>query len=335
MTVAPYPEEASARRRWIEQPRGPRNVRDPWRPHAFFLEKERSESGAIIGVATVLLTNRECPWRCVMCDLWQNTLTETVPTGAIPAQIDYALGCLCQYLGLTPLKGSVPGKLHSWQIKLYNSGSFFDERAIPAADYREIAQCVSGFQRVIVECHPKLVGESVLRFRDLIGTELEVAMGLETANADTLAKLNKGMTLEDFASAADFLVTNGVNVRAFILLKPPFTGEAEGIAWAKRSIGFAFDCGVEVACVIPTRPGNGAMEALATRGEFSPPRLGSLEAVLDYGVALKRGRVFADLWDVGRFSDCADCFNTRKQRLEATNLSQQAQPAVICPRCER
>ena len=35
--------------------------------------------------AVVFLTNRECPFRCVMCDLWMNTLDETVPRGAIAA----------------------------------------------------------------------------------------------------------------------------------------------------------------------------------------------------------------------------------------------------------
>jgi radical SAM enzyme (TIGR01210 family) len=324
MTATVYPEESRARRPWIEQRRGPRHARDPWRPHGFFIEEERSESGAIIPVVTVLLTNRECPWRCLMCDLWQNTLTETVPPGAIPAQIDYALRELCQYLGLTPFS----------EIKLYNSGSFLDERAIPAADYPEIAQRVSDFRRVIIECHPKLVSEAVLRFRDLIGTELEVAMGLETVNPDTLARLNKGMTLEDFASAAEFLVSNGVSVRAFVLLKPPFTKEVDGILWAKRSIDFAFDCGAGVACVIPTRAGNGAMEALAAAGEFSPPRLRSLEEVLDHGVGLKRGRVFADLWDLERFSNCAACFDVRQERLKTTNLSQRPQPAATCSQCE-
>src|SRR5437773_12469785 len=104
MTVTAYPEDASARRHWIEQLRGARNVRDPWRPHAFFVEKERSESGAIVPVATMLLTNRECPWRCLMCDLWKNTLTETVLVGAVLAQIDYALD-QCR-VGVTPAPNS-------------------------------------------------------------------------------------------------------------------------------------------------------------------------------------------------------------------------------------
>ena len=319
--VAAYPEEAAPRRHWIQERRGERDVVDAWRPHAFFIEEEYSESRTIVPVATVFLTNRECPWRCLMCDLWKNTLTESVPAGAIPAQIDHALTNLAHH--------------RVRQIKLYNSGSFFDERAVPRSDHEEIARRVSQFERVIVECHPKLVSDSVLKFRDLIGTELEVAMGLETANPETLARLNKGMTLDDFANAAGFLTRNGVSVRAFILLKPPFTTEADGVLWAKRSIDFAFDCGVSVACVIPTRPGNGALDVLGAIGGFSPPRLRSLEDVVDYGIGLKGGRVFADVWDLERFSECEVCFGARKQRLNTINLTQQPQPVVVCPQCER
>ena len=67
---------------------------DPLRPWQFLAEEERSSGGEIALVNTVFLTNRECPWRCVMCDLWKNTLTETVPVGAIPSQIEYALARL-------------------------------------------------------------------------------------------------------------------------------------------------------------------------------------------------------------------------------------------------
>ena len=81
----------------------------------------------MVDVATLFLTNRECPYRCLMCDLWKNTLTETVPIGAIPAQIDYALG------QLPPAR----------QIKLYNSGSFFDPHAIPPQDHPAIAAQVA------------------------------------------------------------------------------------------------------------------------------------------------------------------------------------------------
>ena len=110
-----YPATRAERDTWILARRPARNSLDPSRPYAFFVEEERSASGEVVPVATVFLTNRECPWRCLMCDLWKNTLAETVPAGAIPAQIDYALQ------RLPPAR----------QIKLYNSGSFFDTQAIP------------------------------------------------------------------------------------------------------------------------------------------------------------------------------------------------------------
>ena len=69
---------------------------DPFRPYAFHLEKERGTGGDLDPVATLFLTNRECPFRCTMCDLWKNTTDQTVPLGAIPAQIDYALSRLPQ-----------------------------------------------------------------------------------------------------------------------------------------------------------------------------------------------------------------------------------------------
>ncbi|MFL5341162.1 MAG: radical SAM protein, partial [Gemmataceae bacterium] len=121
-----------------------------------------------------------------------------------------------------------------------------------------------------------------------------------------------------------------IAVRAFILLRPPFLTEAEGVHWAKESIRFAFDVGVECCVVIPTRPGNGAMEELQRRGEFTPPRLESLDEVLDYGISLHRGRVFADLWEVERFYSCRECGPARAKRLHDMNLSQRVAPAVQC-----
>jgi len=253
-----------------------------------------------------------------MCDLWKNTLSETVPVGAIPAQIDYALSRLA------------PAR----QIKLYNSGSFFDPRAIPWEDFPAIAGRICPFERVIVECHPNLVDDVVPRFRDLLAGKLEVAMGLETVHPDVLPRLNKRMTLEQFSCAAEFLRSHDIALRVFILVKPPFLDEAEALEWTRRSIDFAFDRGATVAALIPPRLGNGALEALAARGEFSMPRLETLESAMDYGIALQRGRVFADLWDLEKFSTCAACFSTRRARLERMNLSQRIEPRVMCGRPE-
>ena len=254
-----------------------------------------------------------------MCDLWKNTLTHTVPIGAIPQQINHALSQL----------GGRPG-----QIKLYNSGSFFDAAAIPPADYPAIAQTVAVVDRVVVESHPRLVGEKALRLRDLLPGTLEVAMGLETVHPQVLPRLNKKFTLEHFSQAADFLQRNKIAVRAFVLVKPPFMDEEEGLEWAVKSAVFAFSCGAAVVSLIPTRPGNGAMERLMETGEFSPPRLATLEKALELSLNLRGGgRVFADTWDLEQFSRCPACFEPRRQRIHAVNLSQQVLPTIDCPAC--
>lgn len=315
--LPPYPSAAAERDGWIIARRGQRNIVDPLRPYAFFVEDERSAAGEIIPAATVLLTNRECPWHCVMCDLWRNTLTETVPIGAIPEQIDYALQ-------------RMPEARH---IKLYNSGSFFDARAIPPEDYPAIATRVHAFERVIVECHPALVGDACLRFRSLLNGKLEVAMGLETVHPEILARLNKRMTLELFEKAAQFLRRHKIDLRVFILVKPPFMREEDAVEWAVRSLEFAFECGATAATLIPTRSGNGAMEELAAAGKFSPPALKTLEGSAEQGVSLNRGRVFADLWDAEASPCCVNCRDRRIARLRTMNLEQRVPAAIECEQC--
>ncbi len=290
MVNSGYPETAAARTRWILAKRGPKRNLDPLRPYAFFAEDEIDSSGRQAPTATLMLTNRECPYRCLMCDLWQDTLDESTRQGAIPAQITYALDRLpaCR------------------QIKLYNAGSFFDPKAIPPEDYGKIAELIAGFDRVIVECHPALVGRQCLAFRDLIAGKLEVAIGLETVHPAALESLNKRFNVDDFRRAAAFLHDNGIDLRVFLLVRPPFLSEMEGLDWAKRSLDESFECGATACTLIPVRAGNGAMEALRASGDWEAPRLSSLEAAQEYGISLGKGRVFADLWDVEKRALCQE-----------------------------
>jgi radical SAM enzyme (TIGR01210 family) len=159
-------------------------------------------------------------------------------------------------------------------------------------------------------------------------------MGLETIHPEILPRLNKKFTLEHFVQAADFLRKAGIAMRVFVLVKPPFMDENEGVEWAVRSAEFAFKCGATAVSLILTRPGNGAMERLMEAGEFVPPRLSSLESALERGLALRGGRVFADTWELQKFAFCSACFYARKKRLEEMNLSQRVIPVFKCPACE-
>ena len=286
--------------------RATKSPRNPFQAHGTAWEEEPDASGTLVPTAVVFLTNRECPFRCVMCDLWVNTLDATVPSGAIAMQVRAALA-------------SLPG---ARAVKLYNAGSFFDPQAIPPDEDAAIAEAVGGFDRVIVEAHPAFLigrhGERCLRFRDRIGGRLEVAIGLETAHSELLARLDKKMTLQSFRQAATFLHDGGIDLRVFVILfAPPFLPPAEGVEWARRSIDVARECGAGVVSVIPLRGGQ------------PPPTLSALERVVEYGLADRSSRVFADLWDVARLFDC-ECAPARADRLSAMNRTQKIPPPVTC-----
>jgi hypothetical protein len=159
---------------------------------------------------------------------------------------------------------------------------------------------------------------------------LEIAMGLETVHPGILPRLSKQMTAEDFQSACRFLTSEGISVRAFVLLKPPYLKAGECVEWALRSVEFAFDCGARVCSVIPTRGGNGILERLAESGDFSPPTLGALEQTLEKAILTARGRVFADLWDARKFAQCPLCAEARVARLRAMNDSQEVIQPIEC-----
>ena len=374
----PYPAASSARDRFVVDRRGPREAHDPWRHQGVIVEDERAEDGSIARVATIFLTGRECPWRCVMCDLWRYTIEQDTPVGAIPAQIAAAR----RQMGDATV------------VKLYNAGSFFDPCAVPESDHDDIAAQLVGLERVIVESHPALIGARVDRFLDALARaevvrhrrppprtpsmarlmrdvrgeresgdcersesaqsdrapasapsrlRLEVAMGLETAHPAALERLHKRITLERFAQAAAELRRRDVALRVFLLISPPFIPADEQDAWLLRSIEFAFECGASVVSLIPTRDGNGAMEALRDAGEFRMPALVDIErsfsaALAHVRVRGSRGRrVFVDIWDLQRFADPAagaDDFAARRERLTAMNFEQRVAPDIARGRVE-
>jgi hypothetical protein len=66
---------------WIVANRGKKNAVDPQKPYAWLVEKEYTISGKIEETAIIFLTNRECPFHCLMCDLWKNTTKKSLPIG--------------------------------------------------------------------------------------------------------------------------------------------------------------------------------------------------------------------------------------------------------------
>ncbi|MCC6509384.1 MAG: radical SAM protein [Pirellulaceae bacterium] len=303
---------------------------DEWEPS--------TNAGQPARVRTLFLRGSECRFRCLMCDLWKYTHTEATSPGDISRQVQQ---------GITAA-GPENGPRCSW-LKLYNASSFFDTKNIPSSDLPAIADQVRiGFERVIVENHPRLLPMDVVeRFQRAIHpARLEIAMGLETVEPTVLERLNKQMTVDDFRRAAAACRLIDVDVRTFVLLQPPWMSVADAVLWCQRSIDLAIECGARLVSVIPVRGGNGAMERLAESGEFTPPTARSLENILYDNLSIKRSEaqdgqrsqsnrseaiVTVDLWDWDKLRGvCASCSSARHERLERMNLTRTVVPEVKC-----
>ena len=300
--------------------RPPKRAPDAWVPIAVTSEYERTGTNRLSPSVTVFLAGSECPFSCVFCDLWQQTLEGPTPPGAIPAQLDAALRDL-------------PFAPADTTLKLYNASNFFDPRAVPRADWEAIADRVAHFGRITVECHPRFVDARIEEFRRLVDGRLEVAIGLETVHPQALGRLNKQMTLSDFDRAADLLRDEAFDLRVFALVGAPWVPAGEATEWLARTVAYAFEKGARVVSLIPIRPGNGALEELAATGAFVRPTLQSFESAVDRCLRDARGVVLADLWDVERLSAAACCAEARIERLERMNRSGAVEPPIDCRRC--
>ena len=320
--VRPYPKFPSERTQWIRKLRETVIRPTPDTKPQVLLEKEVGPEGNLLQTGTVFLINRECPWTCAMCDLWKHTTTSPLSPGHAPQQLKAALA---------KLESTSDCSIE--QVKIYNSGSFFDARAIHTSDYPSLAKSLSPFNRVILENHPKLIGKRITSFHGLLNPTLEIAMGLEAADDKLLDLLNKRFSLDDYRKACDFLHTHAIAHRAFIMVQPPFSSPSEAVDLCIRTAKFAFDHEASCVSLIPSRATTGAMHSLSKAGHFLQPSLVTLERCFNEALKINRGRVFVDLWDLELFSHCHSCFELRRIRLDNMNNVQQILPEIRCHQC--
>lgn len=305
----------------IRRRRGTKARVDPWEPLAVLDETERTSAGTPRTFRTVFLAGAECPFTCVFCDLWRQTLDTPTPAGALPRQISRALA-------------DVPAGVLG--LKLYNASNFFEPRAVPPADLPAIARHAAPFDRLVVECHPRLVDGRCIEFQQLLAGRLELALGLETVHPEALARLNKRMSLGDFERACSLAQRHGIALRAFVLVGAPFVPPQLQVEWIERSIRFAAAQGVEHVALVPVRTG-GELAALEARGEFAPPHLTLVEEALRRGLAAQTTDciVSLDTWDLDRHAADPCCGAERRERLRRMSATGVVPPLFTCAECGR
>jgi len=292
---------------------------DAWQPNGWLLEEERGSDGKRLSILTIFLAGAECPFECIFCDLWRQTLDGPTPRGAIPGQLAAALAN-------TDASAAAA-------IKLYNASNFFDPIAVPPEDDQEIAALLRPFRRVIVESHPRFITRRCVEFAERLDGVLEVAIGLETADADALARLNKQMTLDMVADAAARLRAARIGVRIFLLVPPPFVAATDVIVSTRRAVTYAAELGANHISLIPTRIDHLHQDDVLQPHDLVPPTLGMVEDVLDACLDSVGAVVSVDMWDGERLVVCEQCGQARIDRLRDINLTGRPAARIRCQTC--
>jgi len=312
---------------------------DPREPTRVWLDEDNTPDG-VYDSLTIILNTGGCRWAraggCTMCGY----VAESVEGGTVAhedlmTQIEACLDHEREH------SEDISDGDRAGQIKIYTSGSFLDEREIPAETREAIAETFADRDRMVVESLPDFVDEQKIRDFTDRGVETDVAVGLETATDRVRHDcVNKYFEFAEFERAADHAADAGAGVKAYLLMKPPFLSETEAIADMKRSIRRC--AAVEGCHTVSMNPCNvqrhTMVEDLFHGDGYRPPWLWSVAAVLQ-STADEDVIVVSD--PVGHGSDrgphnCGDCDDRVQRAIKDFDLRQD--PAVfeqVSCECER
>ncbi|WP_439027504.1 archaeosine biosynthesis radical SAM protein RaSEA [Haloarchaeobius sp. DT45] len=250
---------------------------DPHEPTRVWLDEDNTPSGVYQSL-TIILNTGGCRWAraggCTMCGY----VAESVEGGSVSheALMDQIQVCLDHEAEEADEKSGL--------IKIYTSGSFLDEREVPAETRRAIAETFGDRERIVLESLPDFVSREKLSEFTGQGLDTDVAVGLETATDRVRHDcVNKYFDFSDFEDACAEAVAADAGVKAYLLMKPPFLSEPEALEDMKSSVRRC--AAVEGCHTVSMNPCNvqryTMVDDLFFRGGYRPPWLWSVAEVLE------------------------------------------------------
>ena len=298
------------------------------RPVSFWIKKDRlvNEVGKEL---TIILRTKGCSWclgetgGCTMCGYIQDANIEEVDQNHIRNQIDYVL---------ERKKKEILEDDDNYAIKIFNSGSFFDEKEISEEVKHYIYEKVASIDNIkefTVESRIEYVTAEGLQDlkENLKGKYTEIAIGIETVN-DYIRNnyINKGMRFEDFKNILQICKEKGMGIKAYLLLKPPFLNEIGAIDDCVNSIKNLIDLKINTISINPLNIQRGTLvEYLWYQNKYRPPWFHSLFKVLRKSLTqdnLSNIRVVSDPSGAGTKRGIHNCLKRECETAAKTKLQQ-------------
>ncbi len=280
-----------------------------------WIEKERFD-GEIVDCLTIILPTKGCSWdSCYMCGYTADSDRNATQNKVYSEFME------------------IVEKRSADIIKIFTSGSFFDEREIEKETRKKIYKKISekGFKRVIVESRPEFLNEDVVNEISESGLDFEIGIGVETSNDVYRKKLiNKGFNFSDFVRVSELL--KGIaRIKAYLLLKPPLLSEREAIEDALKSISDVKKYADTISLNLMTVHSKTVVEKLYVKGLYRPPWLWSAVEILKKA----DGEIICDPVAGGKSRGPHNCFRCDRDIVnEIKEFSLTQKKSVFRTKCD-
>ena len=229
---------------------------------------------------TIILRTKGCSWAlgetggCSMCGYIGDSNIEPVDPEQIIHQFDYAI---------ETKESELIASDDDFVIKIFNSGSFFDDDEISEEVRRHIYDKINSYEKikeVVVESRIEYLKEDKLKAikAALEDKYIEIAIGLESVDDHIRNNyINKGLIYNDFLDALNLCKKNNLGVRVYLLFKPPFINEQAAIDDCIHSVNSLINLKVNTISINPVNIQKGSyVERLWYQNRYRPPWFYSL-----------------------------------------------------------
>jgi radical SAM enzyme (TIGR01210 family) len=264
---------------------------------------------------TIILRTKGCRWAlseqggCSMCGYIKDSYITNIKPQYIKNQFLIAWNAKIEEIEKSDV---------NFIIKIFNSGSFFDDEEITEETrhiiYEKISQ-VDKIKEVVVESRVEFLDENKLKkMKEMLGDKhIEIAIGLETSNDwIRINYLNKGLLYQDFLMAVKLCRSCQLGIRVYLLFKPPFLNESSAVDDCVTSIKKMIELNIDTISINPVNIQKGTLvEYLWKKELYRPPWFYSLIKCLNSAIksqdVLNNTRIVSDPSGAGTIRGIHNC----------------------------
>ncbi len=178
-------------------------------------------------MATLILNSGQCSWgKCIFCGYGKIYKKRT--NKELREILDKFFA------------GINTGDNEDKKIKIFGSGSFFDEKQIPKEIFEYfVEKCRENkISEIYVESRPEFITKEKILCLKETKAEINIAIGLESASDRILKTINKGFKVKDFEKSANLIHSLNCKVRTYLLVNLPVKNRK---AELEKSVNYALN----------------------------------------------------------------------------------------------